>query len=670
MSFKKVMVVFRKELLEMLRDKRTLFATIVLPVIMYPLLFIGFSSIMSRQSAVLEERGAVIAIHDSVNTAVSAELMAKFQGIKGYTYLPINPETDKLFQENEIQAIISISDSLTASGLQTYRIRIKYDASKERNQLIYNKLKDKVAETERGTLISELHKRNVDPEIMRMIRIDAVDTSTAQKKMGMYLGMFLPYLMIIMLVAGAATVASDLVAGEKERRTLETLLVSGAHRNELVLGKYLTIITVAMVNVVVNLFSMGLSMQYMLGRGAMTSASVMMPIKGFVILLLAMIPLATLFASLLLSISTFSRNMKEAKSYEQPVLTISMLLGMISFFPAVEINNLLAMIPVVNIALLFKAVMINEYQISHLLITIISTLVLDVIAIWAAIKLFSTEAVLFRTDDESSLKNVRREKRNLFNSYYGLLYFTIALAAMYYLGSYLQGKDLMQGLMQTQFFIILLPVILILRGFKLNVNETLRFKLPKLKEAVLIPFIAIPAAILVSILAQVINTIFPFPEQYVEQLGNLFKMDASLWKMLLVIAVTPGICEEIMFRGFMIRFYEGGGTKLAILISALLFAVFHLDPFRFVPVFLLGILLGYLTLRSGSIVNSMISHTINNGLALLMVSYADSVWLKPLLRGADELHYWVAIPAAFILSAALMVFHKVTKPQEVIECVE
>jgi len=116
-----------------------------------------------------------------------------------------------------------------------------------------------------------------------------------------------------------------------------------------------------------------------------------------------------------------------------------------------------------------------------------------------------------------------------------------------------------------------------------------------------------------------------------------------------------------MFRGFMIRFFEKYGNRTAVIISALLFAAFHLDPFRFVPVLLLGLLLGYLTVRSGSIINSMLSHTINNGLALVLVTYGSSKWLKPFISGEDSLHYWVVIPALLILVGALYLFHKFTE---------
>lgn len=661
MNFKIAFIVYRKELLEMLRDRRTIFATFILPLILYPLLFVGFSSVMSRQAQVLEERGAQIAVIDSVQTEVSQSIIDSIKENKGFQLLPLNKETKNLFQQGELQAIVSIADSTNSSGLSVYKVQVSYDSSKERNQLIYGKIKESVNNSKNSNIASFLEGKNIDPAIMDLIKVDAIDVASSQKKIGSFMGTFLPYIMIMMLVAGAAMVAGDLVAGEKERRTLETLLVSAAGRNELVSGKYLTIITVAMVNVMVNLFSMGLSMQFMLGGSAAMSGFASMPIWGFLILLAAMIPLATLFAAILMSLSTFSRNIKEAGSYQQPVMMIAMLLGMISFLPSIEINTLLSLIPIVNIALLFKAVLMNEYQLLHIVLTVGSTLLLDVAAIWMTIKLFNTESILFRTDEDASLKNVRKEKRNLFNSFNGTFIFALLLVLLYYLGQYLQGKDLLKGLIQTQILVILLPPLLILSIFKLKASEVFRFKAPKLKEVALVPFIAISASILVTMMMQLVEMIFPFPKHYLEQLSGLFKMSENIWIQLAAIALAPGICEEILFRGFLIRFYELNGKKIAIIISALLFAVFHLDPFRLLPTFLLGLLLGYLTIRSGSIINSMLSHFINNSFAVIISLFGTQAWFKYIIKEGETLRWWLVFPAAVIFVVSIYTFHRFTK---------
>jgi sodium transport system permease protein len=668
MNSKKILIVYRKELLEVLRDKRTLFTTLLLPVILYPLLIVGFNAIMTRQTGILEEQGATVAIQDSVQNAISMRLIDSFSRIENFTVVPAGENALSLYQSKDIQSIVTIRDSLSTDGLTSYHIYIQYDAANERGSLTYNKLSSNIADTQKDILEEELQLRGVNPELMNMVEVRKRDTADSQKKMGMLLGMFLPYIMIIMLLTGASVVAADLVAGEKERKTLETLLVAGVGRKEVVIGKYLTIISLGMLNLIVNLFSISFSLRYMLSQSGLDMSGAEMPLKAIFILLAAMLPLATLFSAILLSISTFSRNMKEARTYEQPIMMISMIMAMISFLPAIEMSNLMALIPVVNIALLFKAVMINDYQLSHLLITIISTLILDVLAIWATIKLFNTEGILFRSEDDgASLKGLKKNRSAFFTPYNGLVYYTLALLALYYLGSYLQTQDLAKGLIQTQLIIIAFPVLLLIRIFKLKSKDVLRIKMPRLKELVLIPFIAIPASIIVAIISQVINLIYPFPENYLENLSSLFEMDLPLWGSFLVVAVAPGICEELMFRGFLPRFYEKYSMKINIVLSGLMFAAFHLDPFRFLPVFLLGMLLAYITLRSGSIVNSMLSHTLNNGFAVFIMSFAGSAFLQNFFINSDELKYWVAAPAVLILIVALYLFHKFTGAKKCVE---
>ncbi|HOH46260.1 MAG TPA: ABC transporter permease subunit/CPBP intramembrane protease [Candidatus Cloacimonadota bacterium] len=664
MNFKKALIVYRKELMEMLRDKRTLFTTILLPIILYPLIFVGFSSLMSRQQVKLEEKGATIAIADSLNTAGSALIISDLQTIEHFSYLPYSPAMEKRFEEKDIHAIITISDSLSAENLHLIKFEVRFDNSSDQGRMLIGKLNKSLADTEKKMVEQRLIEQKLNPGILKVVSVVETDISTAQKKLGSILGMILPYLMIILLISGAAVAAADLVAGEKERHTLETLLVSSAQRTEIVIGKYLTIITMSMVNVLANLVSLYFSATYMVSQSGLETAGVSFPVSNFLILFLALIPLSTLYAAILLSISTFSRNMKEAHSYEQPILTISMLLGMISFFPAFELSNLMALVPVINISLLFKAVMIGEYQISHLLLTIGSTLLLDVLAILGTIKLFNTESVLFRTEDDSSVKGARKNRKAFFSTFNGIIYFLIGLVVLFYLGSYLQGRDLGSGLVQTQIFIIALPVLLILRFLKLDSKKILRMKAPRIVELVLIPFIAIPAAVIVSLLSQLVNMVFPFPSEYLEQLGKLFQMKMPLWQQFLIIAVSPGICEEILFRGFMPRFFEGSSQKAVIVITALLFAAFHLDPFRFLPVFFLGLLLGYLTLRSGSIYNSMLSHTLNNGTALLAASFASHPIMQRISTGGDTLTFWLFVPAIVIFIIAIMMFHKVTANRE------
>ncbi len=665
MNFNRALIVYKKEMLEMFRDKRTIFSTIILPFILYPLLFIGTVSLMSRQTLKLEEQGATIALVDSVKTDATTVIIEELKHIKHFNYVPYTAESDKQYKNKYVNAMIALTDSIQSEGIPVYKVRITLDKSTDRGKMIIDKLAKSLKTSEEVILKKRLAEKGISTEIISTLNIVQNDTSTSQKKLGSILGAILPYLLIMLLVAGASVVAGDLVAGEKERKTLETLIVSSAHRNEIVLGKYLTVITFALINVAVNLISLYFSMRNIASQSGLQMAGVKFPLDGFLILFLALIPLATLYAAVLLSISTFSRNMKEARSYEQPIILVSMLLAMSSFFPAFELNNGLALIPVINISLLFKAVMMSDYKLMHLFLTIGSTLVLDVIAIFVTIKLFNNESVLFRSDVDTSLRNVKKNKGVFFTPYYGMIYYIAALLGLYYIGSKLQLKSISNGLIQTQILLILLPVIVILRIIKADFKTVLRLNKTNPVNFLIVPFIAVSGAILVTMVGQLINMIYPFPSEYLKQLEGLMKMPGlKLWQIYAIIAILPGICEELMFRGFIFRFFENQGKWMAIVLSAILFAVFHLDPYRFVPVLLLGMLLAWLMVKSGSIYVSMFAHALNNGLALTISQFASSGFVKKLLLNNDNLNWWLAIPAVIILTISLYAFNHVNEKND------
>jgi sodium transport system permease protein len=651
----------------MLRDRRTLFTTILLPVILYPVIFIGLSSLMSRQETKMTEAGATVVVIDHIKDRDSKLLIAELGKIPNFKIRESATFIDRLYKEKAIQAVIEINDSTTTDGVMIYKILIKYDKSNDRSDMTYGKLTKQLNIAEKQIVGMRLKTRGIPESYVNAVKVVENNTASSQQMMGLFFGRFLPYMLIMMIISGGAYVATDLVAGEKERKTLETLLVSAAHRNELVLGKYLTIITVSAINVVINLLSIYFSMSKLLNISGAVGNQFSFPMGSFALILIALIPLITLFAAILLSISTFSRNMKEARAYEGPLIMVAMVLSMISFLPAFDLNNGLALIPIINIALLFKEIMLQQMQLSHFLLTIGSTVFLDIIAIYLTIRLFNTESVLFRTEEESvSLKSMREHKRAFFTPYFGLIYYIAAMAAFYYLGFSWQKHDMVNGILQTQLILIFLPVMLILRILKQNQKEVLRLKPTKPVNYLLVILMAFPMFVISTSIAQLVNLIYPFPPEYLKTMNGLMNIGhLPLYKIIMLIALLPAICEETMFRGFIMRFYENYGKWTAIIITALLFGLFHLDMYRMLPVTILGIWLGYLVMQTGSIHMSMLAHFLNNGTAVVVSYLIDKKLFPLLLTSGENLSWWLLPPAMVILSFLVYVFHNQNRPHEV-----
>ena len=221
-----------------------------------------------------------------------------------------------------------------------------------------------------------------------------------------------PALLVIMALTGAFYPAIDLGAGEKERGTMETLLISPARRIELVLGKFATIMLFSVATAVLNLFSMGLTGQQMasgIGRGVADTISLEFP--GFVPLMwmvILLLPLSALFSSLCLALATFARSTKEGQYYLTPLLMIVMGLTMFCLSPAVEMTPLYSVLPVVNVTLLLKGLLLNAPGSGNLVVfavpVLISSIGYSMLSLWWAIELYNSEDVLFREAEKFDLR--------------------------------------------------------------------------------------------------------------------------------------------------------------------------------------------------------------------------------------------------------------------------
>ncbi len=630
MNLNKIFTIYKKELLDLIRDRRTVITSFVLPVILYPLIMIGFSSMMMRQETKLEQETLVVYIHDNLETENSNMIQSEIAELETFQIMNKVPNYLRdtyidLINEKSIQGLIEISDSLSSSGYQVIDITVFYDETKEKSKLTYRKVKDKLYEIEDKLISERLTRIKINKEILNAVNINNENIAPPEQMVGFALGKFLPYLLIILTISGASVVASDLIAGEKERGTLETILVSGAKRFELVLGKYLTIITISIITVLLNLFSMYISFQHIFKQAAGEDLNFQLPITNFVIILLIMIPLITLFSALLLSLSTFSRNTKEAHSYQMPIMFGAIMLSMVSFLPGFELNFGFSLIPIVNYSLLIRNIMLNSFQLKYLFTIVGITILFDVVMVYISINLFNNESVLFRTSDDKPLKFWGKNK-NIFSPQFVTFFFILVTLSLYYVGGSWQAKDLMQGLMRTEIILIFFPTILLLKISKTNIKKTMNLKLNNPVNFLIILLSTLPLIIISGVLSQLINMVYPVSESYLEGLKNVISnQDISLWKNLLIVALLPGICEEVMFRGYIINGFLKQGKWRAIIITGVLFGIMHLDPFRFIPVTLLGIWMGYLLIRTRSLYIPIFAHILNNGFAILLANFGDKI---------------------------------------------
>lgn len=174
-------------------------------------------------------------------------------------------------------------------------------------------------------------------------------------------------------------------------------------------------------------------------------------------------------------------------------------------------------------------------------------------------------------------------------------------------------------LLMTQFYCILFPALFYMIGNKINIKEAIRFNSPGLLPSILIVLISAPAFYAATALNSIVIYVLQFVGQAPEDMGIPIPQNPSeLFLSILVIAVAPSICEEILHRGILLRAYENRGTVKAIVISSIMFGVFHFDITNLFGPILLGLLFGYYVVRTNSIFAGVIAHFMNNFLATIL----------------------------------------------------
>jgi len=407
MRAKTVRAVFRKEMTDTLRDRRTLISMVAVPMLVIPLLMILTSKLLISQvtKAAKETSDIVLVGHGFL----PGELEGVLRAAEGISVRPAPDDTEKdtlieQLKEGAFDLLVVIPRGFgeALAGETPVEIRIFYDDAEFESELALEKF-EPVLESYREDLVSRrLERRGIPDDVIEPFEAVQTDVASAEKRIGERIGGLLPYMVILMCFMGAMYPAIDLAAGEKERGTLETLLVSPASRGEFVIGKYLVIFTAGIIAAVLSMVSMALSARYMVGMigdavgdGApafalQMGASTLLPV--FMIVL----PMAGLFGAALLSISIFARNFKEAQNYITACMMLILFPAFISFLPGLKMNYRMALIPIVNASLIIKDSAFGAVEWRYVVVACLSSVVLAAAGLVFAKKWFERESVIFR----------------------------------------------------------------------------------------------------------------------------------------------------------------------------------------------------------------------------------------------------------------------------------
>ena len=401
MSLKNIGIVYRKELRESLRDRRTLTSMIVVPILIMPLLTIGTGVVMTKIVGSAQDETATVMVLGGED---SPQVTSALDAVKGLRVIPANPNYAQMISDKKLRAATEIPPGFDAALEQGDAGAIKiYDYKGDlKSGFAAQKLESFFRDYREKAVKRQLQSRNLPQNLVNPFSIEQQNVASAQQVGGQVIGGILPYFIIILCLTGAMYPAMDLTAGEKERGTIETILSSPVSRVHLVLGKFLTVLTASLCSGLLSLVSMGVSFQ-VAKRLVVTATKGDSPfdfsigLPTIAIIFLMVVPLAVLFAAGLLAIALFAKSYKEAQSYISPLMIVVIMPAVIGMLPGVEMDSRLSVIPVLNTSLICKEIATGTYHWHNIATILISTSVYAAIALFLAVRLFQREDVLFRT---------------------------------------------------------------------------------------------------------------------------------------------------------------------------------------------------------------------------------------------------------------------------------
>ncbi|MCA9564032.1 MAG: CPBP family intramembrane metalloprotease, partial [Myxococcales bacterium] len=434
------------------------------------------------------------------------------------------------------------------------------------------------------------------------------------------LGAILPMLVIITVMIGAYYPAIDLTAGEKERGTIQSLYTAPISSLEVVAGKYLAVLVIAIISGAANLLSMGLVFTQNFILGGLSeeldfSFSAVTAAQLFWAILLA----AFLFSAVLLAVAVLARSYKEGQHFITPVYLICVLPAAIAQTPGIELTTFSAVIPAINVVLLMKAALLGEGTANLFFLTTVSSAVYTMFALLGAARLFDQEAILLGDRGRIWAPRRRRTVRGAVPSVGQALFWCgLAFLLLFYVSPLLQRQDTLLSLAVTPWVFLLGGSLLLASRFKVDFKQTFALRAPPL---VFVALAIVIGTVAWPLLAVINEAIFAPPQAWVEAMKDQLPSAGSPWEwagLVFLLAVSPAVGEEFLFRGFFFSSLRGRiKDRWVILVTDVVFGVFHVSVFRLFPTTVLGLILGVLIVKSGSIWVAVAFHFSNNASVVL-----------------------------------------------------
>ncbi len=393
---KNISIIAAKEFLDTLRDRRTLIMMIVVPVLLFPVIF---TLITKLQSTVISREQEQILKVGIINHDTDNGLMEYLAARDGMTLVPAENEAQlrESIRQDELQVGLIIEEGFdhNVEQGQSGHLQMFYSATKITIRDRINRILDGYSSEQLRLRIEEA---GLDESFLQPVEVVSINVASPQEVVGKLAGGFLPYLFVIFCFMGAMYPAIDLFTGEKERKTLETILTTPVSRLEILLGKMVVIVSTGIISAILAIAGLFVAFQVTVDMPDMIAgvAGDMLSPSFILLTLLMLFPLTVFFAGIMIPLTIYAKTFKEAQSMLTPFTFLVIFPAMVGLLPGIELTTITAIIPIVNISLATKEILAGTIEVPLLLLTVGSLFAYAALAVGFCVKWFGNETNVLR----------------------------------------------------------------------------------------------------------------------------------------------------------------------------------------------------------------------------------------------------------------------------------
>ena len=398
-SRKRIVIVAKKEIIEFIRDWRTIVALVLIPLLLFPLLFIAFPVVMQNEAAELQEKSVQVLIQSNDIEPLLIQDIENQSAIITQEEMPSNLPTlaDPGNNTEQLRSLAYDAILRIEERNETWYYAILHLSTSEQSNEARSRILDVLFQWEENLTTERIESAGLDVEsTLNPLQwdgsISGADVATKGEQAGMLLSLFIPFVLAIWTASAAVQPAIDMTVGERERGTLESLLSLPLSRTELLLGKWLAVVSITAVGVTLQISGL------LFGIAYLASDFIDVPSLSFgaiFLLALAVGFYGTMIVALYLALAMRSKSVKEAGSVLTPI-TLAMILPILltQFINLDDVEMFWFGIPFVNVLLGLRELLLNRIIIEHVVVWVLVSSLVCLLTIRYAAKQFRREDII------------------------------------------------------------------------------------------------------------------------------------------------------------------------------------------------------------------------------------------------------------------------------------